>query len=179
MAPSWPPEAPLPKGCGWVRIVVPERWRRTAGRLPCSNNGSVAQLDRALASGARGRAFESRRAHSGRSSPVDTSVSRGSSSLPIAPPPVTFPVTNPRRWRRSPNCSRCCPTRYSTTSERCRVAPRFASPSHPTGGQPHVPPCRSRQGRRPWCPRLPFRRHHVPPPKPMYGVPVRPLTSRQ
>ena len=27
--------------------------------------GSVAQLDRALASGARGRAFESRRAHSG------------------------------------------------------------------------------------------------------------------
>ena len=31
--------------------------------------GSVAQLDRALASGARGRAFESRRAHSGSSSP--------------------------------------------------------------------------------------------------------------
>jgi integrase len=32
--------------------------------------GSVAQLDRALASGARGRAFESRRAHSGNPSPA-------------------------------------------------------------------------------------------------------------
>jgi integrase len=57
--------------------------------------GSVAQLDRALASGARGRAFESRRAHSGRSSPVDTSVSRGSSFPSPAPSRVTFRVTNP------------------------------------------------------------------------------------
>jgi integrase len=37
--------------------------RTTAGQQAVSVYGSVAQLDRALASGARGRAFESRRAH--------------------------------------------------------------------------------------------------------------------
>jgi hypothetical protein len=37
-----------------------------AGPQAVSPYGSVAQLDRALASGARGRAFESRRAHSGK-----------------------------------------------------------------------------------------------------------------
>ena len=37
-----------------------------------SRYGSVAQLDRALASGARGRAFESRRAHSGNQNPAVT-----------------------------------------------------------------------------------------------------------
>ena len=58
--------------------------------------GSVAQLDRALASGARGRAFESRRAHSGRSAPVDTSVSRGSLFLDPALSPVSFGVPKPQ-----------------------------------------------------------------------------------
>jgi hypothetical protein len=42
-----------------------------------ATSGSVAQLDRALASGARGRAFESRRAHSRERSPVVTYGERG------------------------------------------------------------------------------------------------------
>ncbi len=45
--------------------------------FPLPIDGSVAQLDRALASGARGRAFESRRAHSGSSAPASTSVGAG------------------------------------------------------------------------------------------------------
>jgi hypothetical protein len=53
-------------------------------------------LDRALASGARGRACESRRAHSGRSSPASTSVGAGVSVLAPAPLPVTSPLTSPQ-----------------------------------------------------------------------------------
>jgi hypothetical protein len=76
--------------------------------FPLPIDGSVAQLDRALASGARGRAFESRRAHSGRSSPVDTSVSPGSSLPSPAPARVTFRVTNPTFPSRSFSASTYC-----------------------------------------------------------------------
>jgi hypothetical protein len=56
--------------------------RTIAGPQAVSPYGSVAQLDRALASGARGRAFESRRAHAGASSPACTSVRAGVSFSP-------------------------------------------------------------------------------------------------
>ena len=55
--------------CSGHEVLSLSRLRGRCGnsssqRLFTSHIGSVAQLDRALASGARGRAFESRRAHS-------------------------------------------------------------------------------------------------------------------
>ena len=68
-----------------LRETAPARFSGTvAPPQAVSPYGSVAQLDRALASGARGRAFESRRAHSGKSSPASTSV--GAGGLAFRPP---------------------------------------------------------------------------------------------
>ena len=56
-------------GPGRRKRLLTEReqvMRNELGPEYVSSSGSVAQLDRALASGARGRAFESRRAHSGK-----------------------------------------------------------------------------------------------------------------
>ncbi len=67
-------------------------------------------------SGARGRAFESRRAHSGTSSPASPCVTAGDSVASPALSGVTLRVTNPTFPRRSFSASRCCSTRRSALS---------------------------------------------------------------
>jgi hypothetical protein len=99
------PRKVLPVICRFVQIRARTRRYPAPGRLPSvrvvaesppasefplHNLGSVAQLDRALASGARGRAFESRRAHSGKSSPACRSMLAGVSVSALTPPRVTF-----------------------------------------------------------------------------------------
>ena len=71
--------------------------------------GSVAQLDRALASGARGRAFESRRAHSGNTAPRRHFVMGGAPAFGgpsgVRPPDRVrrpSPGKAPAAWRPAP-----------------------------------------------------------------------------
>ena len=52
----------------------------------------VAQLDRALASGAKGRAFESRRAHGGGGSPLVAEKSRDGTRATVRPRPKFLPM---------------------------------------------------------------------------------------
>ncbi len=85
---------------------------------------------RILASGARGRAFESRRAHSGSSGPASTSVEAGC-SVPTPPlPPVSFPGTSPgRRLAITPS------TPFSTRLPSSWY--RWSSLRHPVDGAGH------------------------------------------
>ena len=112
----------LPSG-GWgitIRGSETGGWHVSSGRSApvhaVSIYGSVAQLDRALASGARGRAFESRRAHSGSSSPADISVLAGLCVSGCTFSGVTFRVTKPAFPSRSLSASRFCSTHYSGSS---------------------------------------------------------------
>ena len=90
-----------------VPIPTSASERRSAPLLGNTSDFSAGQRSSAggRPSGARGRAFESRRANSGTSSPASTSVEMGVAVPGPAPPPVSFPVTNPSRRTRSPNCS--------------------------------------------------------------------------